>query len=54
MADEEPKSKAEEKAEERERPKPPPGMRKFRKMLKQVVKAPPMRHTEQQHQGSKR
>lgn len=32
-----------DKAEEKERPKQPPGFRKFRKLLKQVVKAPPLR-----------
>jgi hypothetical protein len=31
-----------DRAEESERPKPPPGFRKFKKLLKQVVKAPPM------------
>src|SRR5207245_7161129 len=31
-----------DKAEVRERPKKPPGYRKFAKLLKQVVKAPPM------------
>lgn len=35
-----PKDKAEE---ESQRPPKPPGYRKFEKMLKQVVKAPPMR-----------
>jgi hypothetical protein len=30
------------KAEVKERPKKPPGYRKFAKLLKQVVKAPPM------------
>jgi hypothetical protein len=44
MADEEPKSKAEDKAEDKERPKPPPGMRKLRKLLKRVINAPPMRN----------
>jgi len=28
-----------------ERPKKPPGYRKFEKLLKQVIKAPPMRRT---------
>ena len=32
-----------EKVEEKERPKPPPGFRKFRKLLKRVIKVPPMR-----------
>jgi hypothetical protein len=32
-----------DKAEGSERPKPPPGFRKFRKMLKRVIGAPPMR-----------
>ncbi len=35
----EPKDKSEESAQ----PKPPPGFRKFRKLLKRVVNAPPMR-----------
>jgi len=26
-----------------ERPKPPPGFRKFNKLLKQIIKAPPLR-----------
>lgn len=43
MADEKPKSKAEDKDAVKERPKPPPGFRKFRKLLKRVVTAPPMR-----------
>jgi hypothetical protein len=37
----EPNAKAEDK-EKSERPKKPPGYRKFAKLLKQVVKAPPM------------
>jgi hypothetical protein len=32
-----------EKVEAKERPKKPPGYRKFEKLLKQVIKAPPMR-----------
>ena len=32
-----------DKAEVKERPKKPQGYRKFAKLLKQVVKAPPMR-----------
>ena len=36
-------SKDIEKEEVKERPKKPPGYRKFEKLLKQVVKAPPMR-----------
>lgn len=43
MADDKTKSKAEDKDAENERPKPPLGFRKFRKMLKRVVNAPPMR-----------
>lgn len=31
-----------DKTEVRERPKKPPGYRKFDKLLKQVVKAPPL------------
>lgn len=43
------------KAEVRERPKKPPGYRKFAKLLKQVVKAPPMRKFRaEQNQDSKR
>ncbi len=37
------KDKAEE--EKQERPPKPPGYRKFEKLLKQVVKAPPMKRT---------
>ena len=40
----EPNAKAEDK-EKSERPKKPPGYRKFQKLLKQVVKAPPLRKT---------
>lgn len=38
------------KAEERKSPKPkkPPGYRNFEKVLKQVVKAPPMRRKERE------
>lgn len=43
MAEEKPQSKVEDKGAGSERPKPPPGFRKFRKMLKRVVNAPPMR-----------
>lgn len=43
MEHEKPKSKIEDKDVASERPKPPPGFRKFRKMLKRVVNAPPMR-----------
>jgi hypothetical protein len=32
-----------DKAEVKERPKKPPGYRKFEKLLKKVVKAPPLR-----------
>jgi hypothetical protein len=46
MAEEKPQSKLEDKDAETERPKPPPGFRKFRKMLKKVVNAPPMRKRE--------
>ena len=42
MADEEPKSKAKDKDADKERLKPPPGMRKLRKLLKQVIKSPPL------------
>jgi len=38
---EDPKENA-KAAEEKEKPKKPPGYRKFEKLLKQVVKAPPM------------
>ena len=38
MSDPKPNDKAEE-----EKPKKPPGYRKFEKLLKQVMKAPPMR-----------
>ncbi len=41
MSDPKPKDKVEE--EKPERPPKPPGYRKFEKLLKQVVKAPPMR-----------
>lgn len=41
----EPKDKAEEK-EIKERPKKPPGYRKFEKLLRQVIKAPPVRKTQ--------
>jgi hypothetical protein len=37
-----PNAKAEDK-ENPKRPKKPPGYRKFQKLLKQVVKAPPMK-----------
>lgn len=47
MADEKLQSKPEDKDAGNERPKPPPGFRKFRKMLKRVVNAPPMRSTKQ-------
>lgn len=36
------KPEPKEKVEEKERPKKPPGYRKFTKLLKQVVNAPPM------------
>lgn len=36
-------SEPNEKAEVKERPKKPPGYRKFARLLRQVVKAPPMR-----------
>jgi hypothetical protein len=36
-------SEPSDKAEVRERPKKPPGFRKFSKLLKQIVKAPPLR-----------
>jgi hypothetical protein len=32
-----------EKVEGKERPKPPPGFRKFRKLLKRVINAPPLK-----------
>ncbi len=35
--------KERDKAEEKERPKKPPGYRNFEKLLKQVIKAPPLR-----------
>jgi hypothetical protein len=35
-------SEPNDKTEAKERPKKPPGYRKFAKLLKQVVKAPPM------------
>lgn len=35
-------SEPNDKAEVKERPKRPPGYRKFEKLLKQVIKAPPM------------
>jgi hypothetical protein len=38
----EPNAKAEDKGKP-ERPKKPPGYRKFAKLLRQVVKAPPLR-----------
>jgi hypothetical protein len=41
MSDPKPKEKVEE--EKQERPPKPPGYRKFEKLLKQVVKAPPLR-----------
>ena len=41
--EEKPKSGEHGRNAERERPKPPPGFRKFRKMLKRVVNAPPMK-----------
>ncbi len=40
MSDLREKDKAEE---EKPRPKRPPGYRKFEKLLKQVIKAPPMK-----------
>jgi len=39
MAEEKPN----EKAEEKERPKRPPGWRNFQRVLKQAIKSPPMR-----------
>lgn len=36
-------SEPKDKAEVRERPKKPPGYRKFEKLLKAVAKAPPLR-----------
>ena len=36
-------TKEQEKVEEKERPKKPPGFGKLKKMLKRVVNAPPMR-----------
>jgi hypothetical protein len=39
-----PNAKAEDK-EQPERPKKPPGYRKFQKLLKQVVKAPPFKRS---------
>ena len=47
MSDPKPKDKVEE--HEKEKLKKPPGYRKFEKLLKQVVKAPPMH----KHPGSK-
>jgi hypothetical protein len=38
-------SEQKDKVEVKERPKKPPGYRKFHKLLKQVLKAPPMRRT---------
>ena len=38
-------SEPNEKVEAKERPKKPPGYRKFDKLLKQVVKVPPMPKT---------
>jgi hypothetical protein len=43
MAEEKPQSKVEDKGAASERPKPPPGFRKFRKSLKQVINAPPFK-----------
>ena len=36
-------SEPKDKAEVKERPKKPPGYRRLEKLLKQVVKAPPLR-----------
>lgn len=41
--------KEQEKVEEKERPKKPPGYRKFEKLLKQVIKAPPMTKVSSSH-----
>ena len=38
-----------DKAEAKERPKKPPGFRKFRRLLEQVVKAPPLKRSNAKH-----
>jgi hypothetical protein len=43
MQHENPKHEQRDKDAEKERPKRPPGWRNFQKVLKQVIKAPPMR-----------
>jgi hypothetical protein len=46
-------SEPKDKAEVKERPKKPPGFRNFEKILKQVIKAPPMKRKAIESQSCK-